>query len=226
MVYSGDDFRSAYQYAALEFALRKPVRSITDAAEIVTVLAGADLVWHMDDDPDDCLGGTALNPLARANANRVADKLRAFFEKLGNDEICEHSLCIVIPNIMDGEYRKGGHGDASEVAPKRFEWIHMVDAQCLIECVFWGVCKALYGDKWEDGIYQFRDRVNVLATFASQCWKHSTIDGELFCDFDAEWCDKWLAMWMEDGLENIEGLRVDRGLIYADRIRQELIKGE
>lgn len=94
----------------------------------------------------------------------------------------------------------------------------MIDAMCLIECLDFGDCKELY-KTWDHGIYEFRDRVSILAEFAHECWSSVSVDGSI-C-FDSEFCPEWLAGFMRLGMYDTEFLTVATGRRIAREIKSD-----
>lgn len=101
----------------------------------------------------------------------------------------------------------------------------IMDAMCLIECLDFGDCKELY-KSWDHGIYEFRDRVAILATFAHECWKITTDDDQIHYCFDSEFCPEWLARFQRLGMESPEFLTVATGRRFAREMRNEKAEAE
>jgi hypothetical protein len=63
-----------------------------------------------------------------------------------------------------------------------------LDAICLAECVWWGTGQDLY-QKWEHGIYEFRDLCWRLSNYTHHAWEHvREVCGESSWEFDTEFC--------------------------------------
>lgn len=101
----------------------------------------------------------------------------------------------------------------------------IMDAMCLIECLDFGDCKELYKN-WNHGIYEFRDRVAMIAEFSHECWKLITGDDEIHCCFDSEFCPEFLARWMRHGIETTEFINVATGRRFAREMKADIIAAE
>src|SRR6056300_1143044 len=102
----------------------------------------------------------------------------------------------------------------------------MIDAMCLIETIHWNSnCMRAYDDRWENGIYEFRDAILIVAQFTHSAWEYITHDengeeDEFMC-FDSEYCPSLIEYLLIQNLVYLVNHDPD-GLRYA--VQQHALK--
>lgn len=211
-------------------AIFKPVTSPLEAKRWIEGMFKTNQGFHLDDSAETIIGmdGKRLFPDDRI-AKIVNMRVEACRNHLGSVGLDVHAVSMHMVHVekaVRGEpcgYNDYETPNSGDYTGYTFTEQTMMAAQCLIEHVFYGRAETAYED-WDLGIYEFRDRVTKLATFVDALWKFATNDGELFCDFDADFCERILLRFMQDGMQNAELIDYDRGMLYALEIQSEIIE--